>query len=165
MAHYRFLTVWLLDAPIDQVWQAIADYQHLPTWWPSVVQIVQLEPGAPGGLGSLWQMTWKTPLSYKLTFESQITQIEPPTRLTIAATGDVEGTGRWELSTTAAGTLVHYEWTVRTTRAWMNALALVIRPVMEWNHDAIMRQGGAGLAKFLGVQLLKAEAVDPGREC
>jgi uncharacterized protein YndB with AHSA1/START domain len=161
MTQYRFLTVWLLDAPIEQVWQAIADYQHLPTWWPSVTRIVQLEPGAADGVGSKWQMTWKTPLSYTLTFDSQITQIEPPTLLAITATGDVEGTGRWELSTAAEGTLVHYYWTVSTTKAWMNALALLIRPVMEWNHDATMRQGGIGLAKFLGVQLLKAEAVDP----
>ncbi len=45
----------------------------------------------------------------------------------------------------------------------MNALALLIRPVMAWNHDAIMRQGGVGLATFLGVPLLKAEAVDPSQ--
>lgn len=163
MAHYKFLTLWLLDAPIEQVWQAIADYQHLPTWWPSVARIMQLEPGAENGVGSVWQMTWKTPLSYTLTFDSRITQLEPPTLLTLTASGEVDGTGRWELATTEAGTVVHYYWTVSTTKAWMNALALVMRPVMEWNHNATMRQGGEGLAKFLGVQLLKAEAVDPGK--
>jgi uncharacterized protein YndB with AHSA1/START domain len=161
MANYRFLTVWLLDAPIDRVWAAIADYQNLPTWWPAVARIVQKAPGDADGLGGVWDMTWKTPLSYTLTFETQITRINAPTLLELSAIGDVEGTGRWELSATETNdTLVHYYWTVTTTQAWMNALARVIRPLMEWNHNAIMQQGGTGLAKLLGATLLKSEALE-----
>jgi hypothetical protein len=36
----------------------------------------------------------------------------------------------------------------------MNALAPLLRPAFVWNHDWVMRQGGEGLARRLGVPLL-----------
>lgn len=156
MANYEFVTIWLIEAPIEKVWDAIRDYKNFPTWWKAVDKIVEIEPGDRNGVGSLWQMTWKTPLSYTLSFASRITTVEPPTLLELKATGELEGTGKWELSTSPEGTLVRYYWTVRTTKAWMNFLALFIRPLMEWNHNAIMKQGGEGLAQFLDVRLLKS---------
>jgi len=49
--------------------------------------------------------------------------------------------------------VVRYDWCVRTNRAWMNALAPLLRPVFQWNHDAVMREGGAALARrLLGVE-------------
>ena len=78
MANYNFTTVWLIEAPIEKVWDAIRDYKNLPTWWKAVDKVVEIEPGDRNGIGSLWQMTWKTPLSYTLSFRSQITAVEPP---------------------------------------------------------------------------------------
>ncbi|MGX7000533.1 hypothetical protein [Caballeronia sp. KNU42] len=48
---------------------------------------------------------------------------------------------------TSMHTVVRYEWCVHTTRAWMNALAPLLRPVFQWHHDAVMREGGAALAR------------------
>lgn len=158
MAEYRFLTIWLLDAPIEKVWEAIVDYTQLSTWWQAVVKAEEIQPGDSTGVGSVWHMVWKTPLSYTIAFESCITRVEAPYQLELNAVGEVEGIGRWELSPVEEGTLVHYHWIVRTTKPWMNLLALFIRPLMEWNHNATMKQGGEGLAKFLGVRLLKEEA-------
>lgn len=160
MAEYRFLTIWLLDAPIEKVWAAIVDYKQLPTWWKAVSKVEEIQPGDATGFGSVWYIVWKTPLSYSLAFESRITCVEAPHRLELNAIGEVEGSGRWELSPAEEGTLVKYYWMVRTTKPWMNFLALFIRPLMEWNHNAIMHQGGEGLAQFLGARLLKAEAAN-----
>lgn len=164
MAEYRFLTVWLLDAPIEKVWDAIADYQQLPIWWKAIAKVEEIQSGDSTGVGSVWLMVWKTPLSYTLTFESHITRVEPPHWLELDAIGEVEGKGHWKLSSVAEGTLVHYYWSVRTTKAWMNLLALFIRPLMEWNHNATMHQGGEGLAQFLDARLLKVEALNVPEE-
>ena len=51
-------------------------------------------------------------------------------------------------------TAVTYEWNVHTTRAWMNALAPIARPIFAVNHDFVMRNGGEGLARLLGTRLL-----------
>lgn len=164
MAEYRFLTTWLLDAPIDNVWSAIVDYPNLSTWWKAVANVEQVQPGEASGVGSIWRLTWKTPLLYTMTFKSTLTRVEAPHHLELTAIGELEGTGRWELSTTESGTLVNYHWNVRTTKAWMNFLALWIRPLMEWNHDAIMHEGGKGLAQYLGTQVLKPEARPPAHD-
>lgn len=156
MADYDFTTIWLIEAPIEKVWEAIRDYKNLPTWWKAVDRVVKIEPGDENGLGSVWKMTWKTPLTYTLTFTSRIITVESPNLLELTAKGEVEGTGRWELSTSPEGTLVCYYWKVKTTKAWMNFLALFIRLLMEWNHNIIMKQGAEGLAKFLEARLLKS---------
>ena len=160
MAEYRFLSTWLLDAPIEKVWDAIVDYQHLPTWWQSVAKVEELQPGDSTGVGSVWNLVWRTPLSYTIAFESHITHVEPPHCLELKALGEVEGRGRWELSTTESGTLVNYYWFVKTTKPWMNFLAMFVRPLLEWNHDTVMKQGGEGLAQFLNVRLLRVESAN-----
>jgi hypothetical protein len=49
---------------------------------------------------------------------------------------------------------VLYEWNVATSKAWMNLLAPVARPVFEWNHDWVMARGGEGMARLLDCKLL-----------
>ncbi len=51
------------------------------------------------------------------------------------------GTGRWKLTSADGGTLVRYDWDIRTTRRWMNLLAPVARPAFSWNHAELMREG------------------------
>ena len=157
MTEYKFLTTWVFDAPCDRVWDIIVDYNNFPNWWPAVAEIRRLSDGDATGKGSIWTMIWKTPLSYTLSFTSTITTVEPPHRLELYAVGEVDGTGRWELSETETGTQVCYYWTVKTTKLWMNLLALLFKPVLEWNHNAIMKQGGQGLANQLGAKLVHAE--------
>jgi hypothetical protein len=72
------------------------------------------------------------------------------------ASGELEGTGTWRLFEQEGVTAVVYDWRVRSTKRWMNMLAPVARPVFEYNHDVVMRWGGEGLARRLGVELLAA---------
>jgi hypothetical protein len=37
----------------------------------------------------------------------------------------------------------------------MNWLAPLARPLFRWNHDAVMRAGGRGLAQLLNARLLE----------
>lgn len=39
----------------------------------------------------------------------------------------------------------------------MNRLGPLPRPAFRWNHDLVMRQGGAGLARRLGASLLLSD--------
>src|SRR5919108_1876871 len=153
MTQYRFLTTWCLDAPIGPVFEAIDDAARWPEWWKGVTRADLLEPGGDDGVGRLWRLTWRSRLLYDLTFESRVTLREPPYALEGTATGELIGTGRWRLFE-GQGTAVVYEWNVRTARAWMNRLAPIARPVFAWNHDAVMREGAAGLSRLLDAPLL-----------
>jgi hypothetical protein len=93
-------------------------------------------------------------MRYRLGFEMRITVVDRPHRMDGAATGELTGTGTWRLYEDEGATAVLFEWRVRTTNRWMNALAPIARPVFRWNHDRLMRAGGRGLARRLGVELL-----------
>ena len=72
------------------------------------------------------------------------------------AEGELDGVGRWYLTPEGDTTRVRYEWTVRTTKVWMNALAPLLAPAFRWNHSQVMAAGAEGLARHLGVKLLDA---------
>ena len=153
MAEYSFTTVWELDAPIERVWDAILEVERWPEWWKGVERVELLEPGAKNGVGKIDRYVWKSRLPYELSFDMRIVEVRPPVELRGIAVGELAGEGRWRLFRTGAGTLVRYDWNVATTAAWMNLLVPVARAAFEWNHDAVMRQGGEGLARLLGARL------------
>jgi uncharacterized protein YndB with AHSA1/START domain len=157
MAEYRFLTTWLLDAPRERVWEAIHDQKAWPSWWRGVEEVIELEPGDADGLGSFSRLTWRSFIPYDLVFEARTTRVERPHLLEGQVDGELAGIGRWRLFEHDGATAVLYEWNVRTTRAWMNLLAPIARPIFAWNHDWVMARGGEGIARRLGCELLAGD--------
>jgi uncharacterized protein YndB with AHSA1/START domain len=154
MAEYAFLTTWLLEAPREQVWEAIYDQASWPQWWRGVEEAEEISPGDDGGVGTVARMVWKSLLPYRVEFEVTTTRIEYPHLLEGDAVGELSGVVRWRLYAQDGATAVLYEWNVATTKAWMNLLAPLARPVFAWNHDWVMAHGGEGLARLLGCRLL-----------
>ncbi len=149
MAQYAFVTTWRFHAPIERVWQAIQDYRSWPTWWPAVAVARQIAPGDAEGIGEIAELVFRTRLPYRLHFLMTTTRVAAPHELDGTAVGELEGIGRWRLSTEGEETVVRYTWEVRTTRRWMNLLAPIARPAFAWNHDQVMRSGQHGLAHHL----------------
>jgi hypothetical protein len=157
MTAYAFVTLWKIQAPIERVWEALYHPDEWPTWWPNVESVVELAPGGVDGVGCRRRYTWKTPLRYKLSFEMTTTRVERPRILEGRAKGELDGTGCWMLSESDGVTTARYDWNVQTTKAWMNLLAPVARPLFAWNHDMVMRSGAEGLARYLKARLVEEE--------
>jgi uncharacterized protein YndB with AHSA1/START domain len=153
MSDFTFITRWFFRAPIERVFAEIEAVDQWPSWWRGVLAVEVLEPGARGKLGTRTRNTWRSALPYTLTFEAELVRYEPPHVVEVEARGELVGRGRWELSTERDGTRVVYHWQVATTRAWMNLLAPIARPLFEWNHDVVMGWGGAALGRRLGTPL------------
>jgi Polyketide cyclase / dehydrase and lipid transport len=149
MTRYRFLTTWLLDAPVDHVWDVLYDAKRWPVWWRGVVRADVLSD-------DLWRSTWRSFLPYELTFEFEIVRRERPHLLEGRARGELAGTGLWRLCEGPAGTASTWDWDVATTARWMNALGPAARPAFAWNHHWVMRRGAEGLARELGCELVGA---------
>lgn len=152
---YRFVTVWHIDAPLEAVCEAICHSLNWPQWWCNVESVEELAPGDARGIGSVRRYTWRGRLPYRLTFDIRVIHLVPLASIEGIASGDVEGKGRWSFTTADAVTVVRYEWQVRTTPVWMNLLALFARPCIEWNHNAVMQQGGEALARMLNARLVE----------
>jgi hypothetical protein len=158
MADYAFLTTWLLESPRQPVWEALHDQESWPSWWRGVEEAVELSRPPDGGdVGTVVRMAWKSLLPYRVEFEVTTTRVEHPHLLEGHAVGELEGIGRWRLYEQDGITAVLYEWNVTTTKAWMNALAPLLRPAFEWNHDWVMARGGEGIAQLLGCRLLATD--------
>ena len=156
MAVYRFLTAWLLEAPREAVWEAIHDAERWPEWWRGVESVVELDSGDERKVGSVSRQRWRSRLPYAIEFETRTTVVERPRLIEGVTVGELAGRGRWRLYEQDGVTAVLYEWEVRTTRRWMNALAPLLGPAFRWNHDAVMRRGGEGLARRVGGRLVAA---------
>jgi uncharacterized protein YndB with AHSA1/START domain len=145
---YHFVTRWHVAAPVDDVFDAISHSEAWPSWWKGVESVTDL--GGGEGVGNRRRYVWKSALPYRLAFEVVTTRIERPHTLEGDASGELAGTGRWDLrESPSGGTDVTYFWDVRTTRRWMNALGPLLAPAFRWNHDYVMRAGGRGLRRLL----------------
>lgn len=152
--NYSFVTTWQIEAPLPAVCDAICNPQGWPLWWHNVESVEEVAPGDARGIGSVRRYTWRGTLPYRLTFDIRVVRYEPLKLIEGIASGDVEGKGLWSFAADGSVTIVRYEWRVRTTRPWMNVLALFARPVIEWNHNAVMQQGAVSLAHMLNARLV-----------
>lgn len=160
MATYDFVTRWRVEAPIDLVFDTIADSARWPSWWRGVRSTQLLERGDESGLGATYRFDFRSALPYSMVFDMRVTEIDRPRSLVGESSGELIGIGRWTLTPDGPDrTLLRYDWHVRPAAWWMNALAPVARRVFTWNHDVIMDWGREGLASVLGVAVQDEEGV------
>jgi hypothetical protein len=150
---YALVTEWVLAAPAERIFDVLAHPEAWPSWWPYLESVTPVVRGGADGIGAVWRYTWSSRLPYRLTFDMTTTGVRRPDAIEGTAAGELCGTGRWRLSSEGDATRVRYEWRVRTGKRWMNALAPLLAPAFEWNHDQVMAAGGRGLARHLGVTL------------
>jgi len=150
MSDYEFVSHWNIAAPIDDAYAAIEDANSWPEWWRGVLSSVELKPGDANGIGGIRRTVWKSALPYKLEFDSEVVRVERNKVIEVRAFGHLDGRGLWQLEPDGDDkTRVRYDWTVKTTKAWMNLLSPIARPLFRWNHDVIMRWGEDGLNRYL----------------
>ena len=152
---YNIVTVWHIEAPLETVYELISQSLNWPQWWCNVKSVEEIAPGDTKGVGNIRRYTWQGVLPYRLIFDICVTHIEPQVVIEGIASGDLEGYGRWSFSSNDAVTIVRYEWQVRTTSFWMNLLELFAYPLIKWNHNLVMRQGGKALAHKLNSRLIQ----------
>jgi len=156
MRQYALVTHWHIAAAIDRVWDAIYRVEDWPSWWRFVKAVTVLSEGDADGVGAIRRFAWTSRLPYALTFEMRTAAVQRPTFMEGIASGELTGQGRWRLAPEDRTTRVGYEWTVVTTKPWMNLLGPLLEPAFRWNHGQVMAEGGRGLARHLGVALLSA---------
>jgi len=148
------LTTWILAAPRQALWDVLADVRSWPQWWRGVEAASELEAGDERRVGSRYRVRWHGRLPYRVELEFAVETVREPLLMAGRSDGDLAGSGTWRLFEHGGVSAVTYEWDVRPTRAWMRALTPVARPVFRAEHDRLMRAGGDGLARQLGVRAI-----------
>ena len=141
--HYRFRSVWRLDATPDAVYAALLDVGSYPQWWREVR--TARETGERSG-----ELVCRSMLPYDLVFHLD-REIEDPVERVLRArlTGDLIGVSQWTVRGVDSRTEAVFDEDVEVGKATVRAAGLLVRPALRFNHDRMMRSGEAGLRRHL----------------
>jgi uncharacterized protein YndB with AHSA1/START domain len=143
---YVFLDSWDVDAPIEAVFDAIADARTYTDWWQPVY--LEAEADGPPEVGRVCHMYFKGRLPYRLRTRSEIVRLEPPRLVEANVTGDLRGRGVWTLTPKNGGTHVEFDWRVYADRPLVRRLTPVLRPLFRWNHNWAIARATEGLEPY-----------------
>ncbi|UQX00317.1 SRPBCC family protein [Streptomyces sp. RerS4] len=145
--HYRFRSVWDLDAPPARVYALLEDPGRYPAWWPQVREVEPLDERSATAL-----IRSVLPYGIHVTLTGLL---RDPTRgvLEVALRGDIEGWARWTVRPRrgpgGAGTRALYEQEVDVRADPLRRMSGPARPLLRLNHAMMMRAGRRGLAALL----------------
>ncbi len=143
---YHFVTQWRVTGTIEEVKEVLGDAMSLPRWWPSVyLSVRQREEGGPDGVGRTVDLHTKGWLPYTLHWALRITEPITDAGFALAATGDLEGTGRWTFEQQGQEVLIGYDWRVKATKPLLHRLSWLLRPAFSANHHWAMKRGEESL--------------------
>ncbi|HZG06625.1 MAG TPA: SRPBCC family protein [Streptomyces sp.] len=151
--HYRFRSVWELDAPPDAVYAVLERAGEYPEWWPQVREVRWRDGDGDGaGGGGTGTARFRSLLPYDLRVTARQTYRDPGARvLAVSMAGDLEGWARWRLVPRGVdgGTRAVFEQEVEVRKPLLRVLALPGRPLFAANHALMMRAGRRGLCRRL----------------
>ena len=141
--HYLFRSEWRLAAGPDRVYAMLADVATYPSWWPQVRGARHLD--ALSG-----ELRCRSLLPYDLVFVIR-REVEDANRRILRATldGDLAGSSQWTITADGAGSIAVFDEDVVVRKALLKRAGFLVRPVLRFNHDRMMRSGERGLRKHL----------------
>lgn len=148
---------WRLDSAPEAIWLLLTDLERWPRWWRHVQRARIVVRGAASPCGDVAEITWTSVLLYRIRLRVTTVLAERPHLLEGQAEGDLRGVGTWLIEPVGAGADVTYRWSVGLDRRWMRALSALLRPLLEWNHFAVMRAGARGMAAALDCRLTQMQ--------
>lgn len=146
-ARYVFRSTWHLPAARGEVYSALVDVGSYPLWWPQVRAARQLDDTSG-------ELCCRSLLPYELSFVVR-REVEDAGAGILRAelVGDLTGWSQWTVTEDGAGTVAVFDENVRVGSAMLRAAGRLVRPVLTFNHDAMMRSGERGLRRHLATKL------------
>lgn len=145
-AEYAFIDEWDVDAPQEQVFEALADARTYPEWWTPTYK--EVESDGPPEVGRASRQRFKGNLPYTLSTTSTITRMERPNEFEVEVDGDLRGRGVWTLTPREGKVHVRFDWHVFADRALLRRLTPILRPLFRWNHNVAIKAAMKGLEPY-----------------
>ena len=143
---YHFVTHWRVEGTREEVADLLFNAEGLVDWWPSVyLSMERLKAPGPDGTGGVVALYTKGWLPYTLRWQFEVTSADYPNTLTIAATGDFNGEGRWTITQDGPWIDVTYDWRIRADKPLLKYLSWLTKPIFSANHHWAMRKGEESL--------------------
>ena len=145
-AGYVFVDEWDVEAPIEAVFDAVADARTYPAWWRPVY--IGVEADGPPAVGAVTRQHFKGRLPYHLRTTATVVRMQRPTSIEGTVEGDLSGRGVWTLTERGATTHVRFDWRVDADRPLLRVLTPLLRPLLRWNHGWAIARAVEGLEPY-----------------
>jgi uncharacterized protein YndB with AHSA1/START domain len=145
-AEYLFVDEWDVAAPLERVFDALADARTYPQWWTPIYR--QVSSDGPPEVGGESRQRFRAKLPYTLSMVSKIVRMEPPHKFEVDVDGDLRGHGVWTLTPENGNVHVRFDWHVHADRTIIRVLTPILRPVFRWNHSVAIRAAIRGLEPY-----------------
>jgi Polyketide cyclase / dehydrase and lipid transport len=156
---YHFVTRWRIEGTCGEVADVLGDPAALARWWPSVyLDVVELAPAGPQGVGRRVSLVTKGWLPYTLKWDLVVVESRYPHGFTIDASGDFNGRGIWTFEQRGRFVDVTYDWRIRADKPLIRQWSFAFKPLFEGNHRWAMRQGEESLALELARRRATSDA-------
>ncbi len=143
---YHFVSTWLVTGTLEEVKAVMGDGLALPQWWPSVyLEVHEIDPGAPDGLGRTLRLYTKGWLPYTLRWDLSVTRVMSDDGFAIGAAGDLNGAGVWTFEPRGDQVHMTHDWRVSASKPLLRRLSWLLRPAFAANHEWAMARGEESL--------------------
>ena len=130
---YRFRSEWVLRGPtVGEVYDALVDVEHYPTWWRSIPAVGKLDDDT-----ALVACRSRVPTTLHLVLRPQVRDRDAGI-LEAELAGDLVGWSRFTLSPHHEGVHISYDQEVDTPGWLMTLAGKVARSLLVWNHEQMM---------------------------
>jgi hypothetical protein len=143
LRHYRFQSVWDLEAAPEVTYDVLRDIGTYTAWWPEIRDVWRIDDDTA-------DVRARSFLPYDLRFTMTRSRDDRDAGvLEVSMVGELEGFSRFTITGVPTGSRVVFAEQVVTNKALLNWLAPIARPGFRFNHTLMMRHGLAGLKTYL----------------
>lgn len=147
--NYRFEDEWVVEAPVEKVWDSIVNVEDWPVWWKGL-EFSHSADKLPAGMeGKRYTTGWKSPLHYRLEINAVIRESSSHALIIADIHGDIEGVCTCRIEESRRGTRNYFSLNVRITKPWMSLFSPVLKGCFTRNHNRIMAKGKHGFTLHL----------------
>jgi hypothetical protein len=144
--YYEFVTEWAVEGDIVEVAAVLKDVEAFPRWWGLVYRAAKIvDAGDRDGVGRIVEFTTRGFLPYVLRWMIYVVESREPHGFTFRVSGDLAGTGVWDLRQDGKYVKIRLDWRVRAQKAVIRMFSFALRSVFSRNHLWAMAKGQEGL--------------------
>jgi carbon monoxide dehydrogenase subunit G len=138
-AAYSFAHTMTVAAAPEAVHAVLVDLEHFGEWWPQVRAVAKL--GDDDAV-----VICRSLLPYELELFLHA-ESRDPELLRVRIDGPIEGYAQWRLRPVDGGTRLDFEQRVHAVAPAIRLASYVAKPLLRWNHRAMMRGAQRGLER------------------
>ena len=146
---YCFEEEWVVEAPVQTVWDGMVHVEEWPRWWEGLVFSNSADELPEGMEGKRYSTRWKGALPYGLDIHAVIREASTHASISADIHGDIEGVCTCRIEESQRGTRGVFSLDVRTTRPWMSLLSPFLKGYFSENHNRLMEKGMQGFSRYL----------------